>query len=272
MRFKDMLMAIALLICALAPGACSKVDETNQVATEHQERLEAFIEETIEKTDAPPVEEFEPAPREPAPQLRTDAEPQLAQEPGTSIAAVAFEPSAPQTGDKLKAVIRTDNPDMIRAEPRYRWIINDKVVQESNDPSLHSPVKRGDNIELDATLAPEGFERSFVSQFAKIRNAHPELRIVAQELTDDNRYEARVEASDPESDPVVFSLKKAPAGMGIDAASGLIRWQAESQGSFPVEVCARDAMGAESVLKYEVRIRQEVVRTGNEKEAFPHKR
>lgn len=53
-------------------------------------------------------------------------------------------------------------------------------------------------------------------------------------------YEYDVEASDPDNDPLAFSLPDAPAGMTIDSTGGLIQWTPGSAGTFDVTVEVTD--------------------------------
>lgn len=57
------------------------------------------------------------------------------------------------------------------------------------------------------------------------------------------RYVYRVVAHDPEGEPVSLALVNAPAGMTLDAATGLIEWQPETAGTWPVTIGAADPPG-----------------------------
>ena len=53
-------------------------------------------------------------------------------------------------------------------------------------------------------------------------------------------YTYQVTATDPDGDALTYSLIQTPAGMGIDAASGLITWTPAAVGTVPVEVRVSD--------------------------------
>ena len=59
------------------------------------------------------------------------------------------------------------------------------------------------------------------------------------------RYQYQVAANDPDGDPLTFALTQAPAGMTIDAASGLITWtpSGEQVGTHPIAVEVSDDKG-----------------------------
>ena len=65
-------------------------------------------------------------------------------------------------------------------------------------------------------------------------------------------YTYAVRATDPESDPLAFSLTAAPTGMSIDAASGLISWTptAAQLGSFTVNLRVADGQGGVATQSY----------------------
>jgi fibro-slime domain-containing protein/RHS repeat-associated protein len=68
-------------------------------------------------------------------------------------------------------------------------------------------------------------------------------------------YTYTVVATDPENDPLTFSLGRKPGGMTIDS-NGTIRWtpQASQIGSQQVEVFARDTQGAVTTQTYTIEV------------------
>ncbi|WP_414573235.1 putative Ig domain-containing protein [Nostoc sp. CCY 9925] len=75
-------------------------------------------------------------------------------------------------------------------------------------------------------------------------------------------YTYTVVATDPENDPLTFSLGRKPAGMTIDD-NGTIRWtpQASQIGSQQVEVFARDAQGAVTTQTYAIEVGATAINT-----------
>ena len=65
-----------------------------------------------------------------------------------------------------------------------------------------------------------------------------------------------MKASDPDNDPVTFTLKSGPKGMGIDPKSGLLQWQIrkEDKGTHPIEIEVSDSEGARSNQQYTLAI------------------
>ncbi len=176
-----------------------------------------------------------------------------------SIVEVGIEPSTPVAGDSLKAKILMADGGASWAGFRYRWLINGRVVQESGESVLSSRTKRGDHVSVEVCPANEDCGSEFVSSSVQVDNSPPRMRRVEQRMKDNGAYEARIEASDPDGDNVSFALKSGPPGMVVDSSSGAIHWRSgpDGGGSFGVEVAARDAQGAESLLSYQINIRWE---------------
>ena len=110
---------------------------------------------------------------------------------------------------------------------RYAWTVNDQKVSE--DP-VFGNFKSGDRI--IGTVIPfdgkeEGAGRSFVRQLG---NAPPQIT-PAEPQFDDPRWSLQVKATDPDGDPLQYSLKNAPSGMTIDPKSGFISWNTDGSGS-----------------------------------------
>jgi hypothetical protein len=64
-------------------------------------------------------------------------------------------------------------------------------------------------------------------------------------------YAYLVRATDPDGDPLTYSLVTAPAGMSIDA-TGLVRWSPAATGSYPVTIRVDDGRGGSAEQSYSV--------------------
>ncbi len=63
-------------------------------------------------------------------------------------------------------------------------------------------------------------------------------------------YQYQVVAHDPDGGPVTFTLPTAPAGMTIDANSGMVQWAAPVAGSHAVKVVAADSSNQTATQEY----------------------
>lgn len=125
---------------------------------------------------------------------------------------------------------------------RYAWTVNDQKV--SQDP-VFSTFKSGDRIV--GTVTPfdgkeEGAPRSFLRQ---LMNAPPQIT-PAEPVFDDPRWTLQVKATDPDGDPLQYSLKSAPSGMSIDPKSGFVSWNTDgvTSGKYTATVVVSDGKSA----------------------------
>lgn len=183
----------------------------------------------------------------------------------SSVSSVAFEPSSPVTGDKLQAVPKGDAEKSDLARIQYLWKVNGREVQNDDQSTLSYHVRRGDFVEVEATTCFSPLR--VLSNSVKVGNAPPIPRLVQSGVNGDGVYTAKLEAVDPESDAVTFSLKNGPAGMQISPSDGTISWQPQGDmsGSYSVEATARDAQGAETTIAFQIKLKWES--TGKEKES-----
>ena len=186
-------------------------------------------------------------------------EPEVARSRSVQIEGVTLEPGSPVTGDYLKAVVVASSGGENGKPFSYCWKVNGQTVQESPSEVLNSSIKRGDFVEVEVRSGGSDGPGNLVSRCATVCNAPPDLSLSGQKMGEDGQYEARVEATDPERDTVSFSLKSGPPGMSVDSKTGKIFWAmgAEGQGTFSVQVAAKDVEGAEAVLSYQIKVRRE---------------
>ncbi len=175
------------------------------------------------------------------------------------IKSVSIEPSAPSVGDTLRAkiVFKEDAPPVTSLY--YRWKINDQIAQESPSPELQRPTKKGDRVEVVVFVGENKEESRAVRGFASIENTPPSIRKVDERLDENGQYVARLEPLDKDGDSVNLALKRGPEGMTFDSAKRELHWPVPkgTKGSFPVEVLAGDASGAQVLFAYSITIKQE---------------
>ncbi len=184
-----------------------------------------------------------------------------------AISSVVFEPSSPVTGDHLRAAPKGEAGQADLARIQYLWKVNGREVQNGDQSVLSYSLHRGDFVEVEATTCFSPLR--MLSNSVKVGNAPPVPRLVQSGVNGDGVYTAKLEAVDPESDAVTFSLKSGPTGMQISPSDGAISWQPQTDmdGSYGVEVVARDAQGAESSISYQIRLRWESAKEKNDNAA-----
>jgi len=136
--------------------------------------------------------------------------------------------------------------------------------QKNGEPAgsgnrLTVPVKRGDKVTV--TITPfDGKERGKSATLSReILNTPPAIEGQEQFQVTDNAVTFHVRASDADGDPLMFSLKDAPAGMSIDRSTGFVRWVTSpgTTGKVPFTVIVSDGAGGESTARFTVTIAEQ---------------
>jgi hypothetical protein len=170
------------------------------------------------------------------------------------IEEVWIEPKVPTAKDSLRAFEKSVDADGDPIYFTYQWEKNGVVLLDERKEILEQGrFKKGDTITV--TMVPDDREIIGVpkkSAPVTILNSAPIIGSSPPFSIDGRKYIYQVKASDPDDDPVTFSLKSGPKGMKIDQKMGLIQWeiQKEDKGTHPIEIEVRDNEGAASLQRY----------------------
>jgi hypothetical protein len=124
---------------------------------------------------------------------------------------------------------------------------------------LTAPVKRGDKVTVAITPF-DGKERGKSATLSReILNTPPAIEGQEQFQVTDNAVTFQVRASDADGDPLMYSLKDAPAGMSIDRKTGWVRWMTSpgTPGKVPFTVIVSDGSGGESSARFTVTVAEQ---------------
>jgi hypothetical protein len=140
-----------------------------------------------------------------------------------------------------------EDPDQEEIQLIVHWLANDEVLAETSNVLLLSPLglKKNDVI-TGAAFADDGDDRSEAFPFEiTIANSPPAFRVKIDSVrcSADSVYYI-LPIFDPDGDPLTFELLEAPAGIMIDAESGIIYGSAGETQVFEVVVRAIDSEGA----------------------------
>jgi hypothetical protein len=176
----------------------------------------------------------------------------------THIKSLEFSPQRPVAGEPLKLKVVFAEAVKSEVPLRYRWKVNNEIVQESENNALTHQTKRGDQIEAVVFVGNSREETRARRATVTVDNAPPVIKKVQEHMSSNGEYLAQLEASDPDGDDVTVKLQRGPTGMALNEGGKTLRWNvpAGTAGSFPVEVVASDPAGASVVISYELTIRQ----------------
>jgi hypothetical protein len=170
------------------------------------------------------------------------------------IQEVWIEPKMAYATERLKVNVKSFDRDGDFVYYTYQWGKNgDPLNEERGEYLERGQFKKGDSIVV--TVIPDDREvqgRSRKSEPLIISNSPPLIVSSPSISGGGSPYLYQVRATDPDDDPITFTLKSAPKGMVINRSTGLIRWdiQKEDKGNHLVEIEASDDAGAKSMQRY----------------------
>lgn len=170
------------------------------------------------------------------------------------IQEVWIEPKIPSVRESLKAHIKGYDADGDFIYYTYRWERNGHPIEDVYGEILDKGYfKKGDNITVTVTPDDkESFGNSKKSVPVIISNSPPQIISTPPISIEGVRYLYKVEAIDPDNDPITFTLKRGPKGMKIDKKTGQIIWDIknEDKGSHFIEIEVTDDEGAKCIQNY----------------------
>lgn len=175
------------------------------------------------------------------------------------IRGVRFVPGDAKTGAGLG--VEADGYDADGDAVRFEiaWRRNGEPAGNGN--RMEGPLKRGDRVVV--TITPfDGKARGKSAELSReIRNTPPVIEGQEGFQVTDNLVTFRVQASDPDGDPILFALKDAPSGMRIGRSNGQVRWETVpgTTGKIPFTITVSDGSGGEATARFSVTITEEPV-------------
>jgi len=174
------------------------------------------------------------------------------------IQEVWIEPKVAYVTDNLKAIVKSSDLEGDFIYYNYQWEKNGSVLSDERKEILEKGrFKKGDSIVVIVT--PDDREVLGTpkrSEALLIFNSPPQIVSSPPTAVEKTGYIYQVKVSDPDSDPITFTLKSGPQGMEIDKKTGLIKWEIrkEDKGSHSVEIEVSDVEGAKSKQRYTLAI------------------
>ncbi len=175
------------------------------------------------------------------------------------IRGVRFVPGDAKAGTGLGVEAEGFDADGDAVRFEIAWRRNGEPAGNGN--RMEGPLKRGDRVVV--TITPfDGKARGRGAELSReIRNTPPVIEGQEGFRVVGNLVTFRVQASDPDGDPILFALKDAPAGMRIGRSNGQVRWETVpgTTGKIPFTVTVSDGSGGEATARFSVTIAEEPV-------------
>lgn len=174
------------------------------------------------------------------------------------VLSAPFVPDTPYAGGDLRVNPVGFDADGDQVGFHYKWSVNGKELPPDSPVLTRDNFKKGDTLTL--TIIPfdkDGPGEPFVSnKDMPVPNTAPKITSNPPQDFQGNVYTYQVTATDPDNDPLSFSLAAAPVGMVIDTRTGVITWPVNgtSLGAHAVEVVAQDTGGMKATQRYTLTI------------------
>jgi len=174
------------------------------------------------------------------------------------IDKVKILPEVFKPGDALYVDVSGSDIDGDEVTITYEWAKNGEPA--GNDKKIETSLKRGDKFSVKITpFDGESYGRPIVLH-REIRNMQPTIIEDKKFVFDGKVWSYQVKATtDPDGDPLTYSLKTALSGMTIEPSTGFIKWNVppEFKGKAPVTVSVKDGHGGEAVQSFTLEITPE---------------
>jgi curved DNA-binding protein CbpA len=170
------------------------------------------------------------------------------------ISKIDLLPEAFKPGNKLLVDTSVRDRDGDNVTLSYEWTKNGERAGNSREVAF--PLKRGDTFSVRVIpFDGEDYGQPVILK-REILNLPPEI---IEDLTykfDGMMYTYQVKASDPDGDPLVYSLTDGPDGMIINSTTGLVRWNIprEFVGETSYSVSVSDDYGGETTQDVSINI------------------
>lgn len=166
-------------------------------------------------------------------------------------------PEVFRPGDTLSIEATAADIDGDEVTLSYEWTRNGEPA--GNSSRIEGQVKRGDKITIKVTpFDGEAYGRPLILQ-RDVTNMPPMIMEDKRFNFDGKVWTYQVRATDPDNDPLTYSLKSGPEGMTIESSTGFIRWSVppDFKGKAAASVSVSDGHGGEVLQSFSLEIRLE---------------
>jgi hypothetical protein len=145
--------------------------------------------------------------------------------------------------------VQTEDPDGDPVTLEYQWTVNGILMGTGRMADL-SPSPEDEIEVVVRAYDGEDYSEEIREKFTLL-NRPPRFERVKDYFMVGSTYIYNASATDPDMEPVIFSLVNAPAGMNIDPASGQVRWDLPPDflGTVEYFILAADPKGLKSVMQ-----------------------
>jgi hypothetical protein len=181
------------------------------------------------------------------------SEPAVVQNAPPRIVSIKIEPMPPTKRDLLIPKITAADADGDPITYTYKWSKEDGSVAGTEANLQGSLFNKKEKIILEVLPSDGQVNGPLFNTAVILGNALPKITSIPASFSG-KEFSYQVTAEDPDQDPLVYSLSKAPDGMTIDSKTGLIKWAftQKDAGTHPIEIEVSDSEGAGDIQRFDL--------------------
>lgn len=142
----------------------------------------------------------------------------------TGIDSLILDPSPLTAGlEQVTAVPHfsiSGRPEQIRVV--YRWTVDGRALSDTGGTITIQPLRVGQKLVVEAVPVMGAERGKLFRTIATVVGAPPVVKSIDYVSQDSLHFVYRVEAEDPNAEPMNYSLVTAPPGVGIDSRDGTV--------------------------------------------------
>jgi hypothetical protein len=173
------------------------------------------------------------------------------------LTKVKLMPEVFKPGDEMYVDAAANDDDGDSTTILYAWTRNGEPA--GAEKAIEGGVKRGDKITVTVTPFDGEDQGKAITVATEVRNMPPAIVNQTKFDFDGKTWTYQVKASDPDGDPLSYSLSVAPQGMTIDPHTGHVTWVVpdDFRGKTTFTVLVKDGHGGEATYTARVNITEE---------------
>jgi len=142
-----------------------------------------------------------------------------------AVTGVRMEPENPVSGGTVRVTSTGSDADGDAVKVHYEWYVDNVLAYGNDDKVVLKGVRRGSQVHVKAIPNDGIVDGAWMeTPRCQVVNGLPIVKSqVPKEVPADGRFVYRIEAEDPDGDPLTYSLKKGPPGMALNGST--LEWQ-----------------------------------------------
>lgn len=160
------------------------------------------------------------------------------------VTAIRLTPALIYPGTLVQTEVVASDPEEKDVTLAYQWRKNGEAIAEATAAEYKvEGLRKGDLLQVTVTPTDDEQEGQAVNSLAAvIQNRPPAITSFPPAGLDNGRFRYAVTAEDPDGDKLTYALEQPPDGMTVDAATGVVEWDASAvaAGDFQVRLTVSD--------------------------------